>query len=52
MLFAESLSGAKGGTAPEAFPSDTKVPFLFNILKLLSKLKYNPLDPDRPGEFR
>ena len=38
MFFSVSLSGGTGGTGPEAFPKETRVPFLFKILKLLSNL--------------
>jgi hypothetical protein len=37
-FFADSLSGANGGTAPEAFPTETSVPLRLSISKLLSNL--------------
>ena len=37
-FFWESLNGAKGGTAPDALPTETRVPFLLNISKFESKL--------------
>jgi hypothetical protein len=37
-FFSTRRMGAKGGTAPEAFPTETRVPFRLSSLKLLSKL--------------
>jgi hypothetical protein len=37
-FFADSLSGAIGGTAPNAFPTETSVPLRLSISKLLSNL--------------
>lgn len=41
-FFSTNLKGAKGSTAPEAFPTDTMVPFRRISLKLLSNLHTSP----------
>lgn len=40
IFFSINLIGSNGGTAPEALPTDTNVPFLRNTLKLESNLLF------------
>lgn len=39
-FFGVSLRGENGGTAPDALPTDTKVPFRLSNSKFISNLKH------------